>query len=215
MGSLLYLDSSMAIVSKPAGQPVQSKRRSVETVVAEWRRKLAEPVQAVHRIDQPVSGLVVLSRSNETASVLFSLFRERQVGREYLVVVDAEPPEADGVLLDALVTDYTANTARIDENGKESRLSYRFVGPTEHHTVLRVTLDTGRHHQIRAQLAAHGMHVIGDTKYGARRPLRDRSIALHAWRVSVPTPFCMSPVTVCAPLPSSSLWRAVGTLLTV
>lgn len=215
MSTLLYLESSMLIVSKPAGQPVQSKDKRVETVVAEWRQKLDEPVHAVHRIDQPVSGLVVLARSPETAPSLFAAFKERQVGRTYLAVVDKEPPEPEGDLVDAIVTDAQKNKSTIDARGKASRLSYRMIGRTDHHSVLLVRLDTGRHHQIRAQLAAHGMHVIGDAKYGARRSLRDRSIALHAWRITVPTVFCASSITVTAPLPPGSLWRAVGSLLDV
>lgn len=202
----------MVIVSKPAGQPVQSKRDRQETIPAEWRRKLGEPVQVVHRIDQPVSGLVVLARSRETSARLFGLFADHRVDRTYLAVVDADPPESEATLVDAISVDPRSNRSTLQADGKESRLSYRRIGSTDHHTVLLVTLETGRHHQIRAQLAAHGMHVLGDAKYGARRPLRDRSIALHAWRIAIPSPYCRSPITVTAPLPPGSLWRAVGTL---
>lgn len=217
MGTLLYRDSTMIVVSKHAGQPVQSRKTEVESVPHEWHRKLyrkgSPPLQAVHRIDQPVSGAVVLASEREAIPFLFDLFRNGRVRREYLAVVDRAPPEAEGELHDRITTDSRTNRSRIDPQGKRATLSYRTLGRTEHHHVLLVTLGTGRHHQIRVQLAAHGMHVVGDARYGARRPLRDRSIALHAWRVTVPSPYTAIPVGITAPLPHSSLWRAVADLL--
>lgn len=213
MSTLLYLDSTMIVVAKTSGQPVQSRSRQVETLIAEWRRKLDEPLQAVHRIDQRVSGLVVLARSRSAAAYLFERFRDKSVRRWYLAVVDAEPPEAEGELVDFIQVDHGSNRSVIRSTGKESRLFYRQIGRTEHHWVLLVTLDTGRHHQIRVQLAARGMHVLGDTKYGARRPMRDRSIALHAWRMAIPSQWCARPVVLSAPVPDGSLWRSVSTLL--
>ena len=219
MSTLLYRDSTMIIVSKPAGQPVQSKRKEVESVPREWRRKLraeirdSRHIQAVHRIDQPVSGAVVLSLESASIPLLSDLFRNGHVRRWYLAVVDRPPPSTEGELIDAIATDAHSNRSVIRPDGKSARLTYRMFGRTDHHSVLLVRLDTGRHHQIRVQLAAHGMHVVGDAKYGARRALRDRSIALHAWRISIPSPYTQIPITITAPLPTSSLWRAVGALL--
>lgn len=213
MSDLLYLDSTMIVVSKQPGQPVHSRSRSIETVVAEWGRKLGSPVQAVHRIDQPVGGVVVLAPNRAAAAALFGLFKERSVERTYLAVVDGAPPADEGEFIDSIATDAPANRSRVADTGKYSRLRYRFIGRTEHHWVLLVALDTGRHHQIRVQLASRDMHVVGDAKYGARRPMRDRSIALHAWRIAIPSPFTADPIVIAAPLPDTPLWSAVGRLL--
>ncbi len=213
----MYRDSQLLAVSKPCGQPVQTKKKGVATVVSEWNRVLGDtvdsrdPYQAVHRIDQPVSGLVLLAPRSQSAR-LFSLFQSGSITREYIAVVDATPDRSEGEMVDTINENLAGNRSSVSTVGKQARLLYRTVGSTDHHTVLVVSILTGRHHQIRAQFSARGIHVVGDTKYGARRPLRDKGIALHAWRLTIPVEFSSLPLRLTAPFPQSSLWRAVAAL---
>lgn len=218
MSTLVFLDSWLVIVAKYAGEAVQTRDKRRKTVVTEVRERFSESkIQPVHRIDQPVSGTVVLARTASAFSFLQAAFASGEVDRRYLAVVDHPPEPVDGTLEDFLLVPDGENRAgrrsRIVESGtpgaRSARLTYRTLGFTDHHTILLVELDTGRHHQIRAQLAHRGWHVVGDALYGARRPMRDRSIALHAWYVSVPHPFFRERITCSAPLPDSALWRGV------
>lgn len=213
MGTLLYLDSWMAIIAKDAGEAVQSRTDRDATVVARWRRTLGDPsLQAAHRIDQPVSGLVILARNTGAFRDIQESFRTGKVTRHYLAVVTTPPEPREGTLEDALLPRGTGSVVveRGTPGSRVARLHYRTMGSTDHHTILLVTLDTGRHHQIRAQLAHRRWHVAGDARYGARRPMRDRSIALHSWFLSLPHPGPLQQtLTLSADLPDTSLWNAV------
>jgi 23S rRNA pseudouridine1911/1915/1917 synthase len=203
----------MFVVAKPVGQPVQSRDPSAKTLVAEWRARLGTDVQPIHRIDQPVSGCVVFARDRDGAAPLFAAFQNGTIERTYLAVVTGTPPQERDEIADPIAVDDAGNRSRIDQHGKIATLSYRMIGQTTHHSILLVRLATGRHHQIRVQLASRGMSVVGDTKYGARRPLRDGGIALHAWRLRIPSQFTKIPITITAQTPDRSLWRAVDDVL--
>ncbi len=219
MSTLVYLDSWMVIVAKEAGEAVQTKDNAQKSLVQHWREVLGDSrLQPAHRIDQPVSGLVVLSRTTEAFRSLQSAFMDKHVQRYYLAVVDTPPEPAEGVLEDLLEQRGTRTMVVPEgsENGKHARLRYQTVGSTRHHTIVLVTLETGRHHQIRVQLASRGWHVVGDARYGARRSMRDRSIALHGWYLSLPHPgLSLPPVSLTASLPDTPLWRGVGESLTL
>lgn len=220
MGTLIYLDSWMAILAKEAGEPVQARRSHRNTVVDQLRTRLGNTwLQPVHRIDQPVSGTVVLARSREAFSLLHGAIRNGAMHRAYLAVVDAPPQPAQGTLEDHLLPPERSPGRRerrtrvatsAADGSRFARLRYQTLGETDHHTILLVELETGRHHQIRAQLAHRGWHIVGDALYGARRPMRDRSIALHAWYVSVPHPEQADRITCTADLPATPLWQGVA-----
>ncbi|TVR70056.1 MAG: RNA pseudouridine synthase [Spirochaetaceae bacterium] len=225
MGTLIYLDSWLAIVAKEAGEPVQTRDSSLKTVVQELRANLGDSrLQPVHRIDQPVSGAVIFARSGEIFSTIHGAIGRGELHRAYLAVVSTPPEPAQGVLRDHLMVpgDSGASGPRTrrtrvvhsdTEGSRQAVLRYETLGRSDHHTVILVELETGRHHQIRAQLAHRGWHVVGDALYGARRPMRDRSIALHAWYVSVPHPVLPDRITCTADLPATALWKGVGRLL--
>jgi 23S rRNA pseudouridine1911/1915/1917 synthase len=215
MSQLIYLDSDILTVHKDPGEAVTGRNPAGETVLQEWRRKLEEPaLQLIHRIDQPVGGLVLLGRHGDTLAALYESFRNGLVTRSYIAIVTAPPDPQEGVLTDHIETDSRSHTSRIvPEGGKEASLHYRTVGTTTHHTVLEVSLNTGRHHQIRVQLASRGWHILGDTRYGARRPMRDRSIGLFARHLSFPHPRFGITMALTAPVPDSAVWDHVSRII--
>ncbi|SIQ01800.1 23S rRNA pseudouridine1911/1915/1917 synthase [Alkalispirochaeta americana] len=225
MSTLLYLDSWLAVVAKAAGEPVQTRDTRQKTVVATFREALADPgLQPVHRIDQPVSGAVILARTPESFRRIHQSLAEGAIQRRYLAVVTTPPEPAGGVLEDYLLPggmkgSKEGNTRVVSQGtpgGRLSTLRYETIGNTRHHTILLVELGTGRQHQIRAQLAHRGWFVLGDARYGARRPLRDRSIALHSWYLAMPHPLFSGQNLICAAdLPAQGIWQGVTEALSV
>lgn len=225
MSTLLYLDSWLAVVAKEAGEPVQTRDTRQKTVVRAFRDALGDPgLQPVHRIDQPVSGAVVLARTPESFRRIHSSLAEGAVQRRYLAVVTAPPTPAQGVLEDYLVPGGMkggggGNTRVVPAGtpgGRFSTLRYETIGSTRHHTILLIELGTGRQHQIRAQLAHRGWFILGDARYGARRPLKDRSIALHSWYLAMPHPLFPGQELICsADLPARGIWQGVSEALSL
>lgn len=214
MSRLVYLDSDVLVVDKASGEAVQGRRPEQKALLAEWRAALGSPrLQPVHRIDQPVSGLLLLARSPEIFTTLQRSLQEGAVAREYIAVVSSPPSPSAGTLEDRIAVADSGNRSRIDPAGKLSVLEYETIGATDHHTVLRVRLRTGRHHQIRVQLAHRGWHVVGDAKYGARRPLKGGGIALLAYTLAFPHP--TQPVTIAcrAAFPPGGMWEAAAALV--
>ncbi len=223
MKDLLYLDRHLLVIAKDPGDAVESARKGTSTVVQWWRNTLDDRrIQPIHRIDQPVGGIVVLGRTKEAIASLNEQFSLGTVERNYVAVVTTPPDPPAGVLEDRVLQDPTGNRSRIvagsgeesggpaeSERGRVARLTYTTVGNTTHHTVLEVTLHTGRHHQIRVQLAHRGWHILGDTRYGARRPMKDKSIGLWARRISFVHPFTGERLTLYAPAPNGSVWNVV------
>lgn len=214
MSRMVYLDSDVLVIDKASGEAVDGRRADQKTLVQYWRNVLGEPrLQPVHRIDQPVAGLVLLARRPEVFSALHEHLQNGRITREYIAVVDTPPEPASGTLTDRIRVDSSGNRSRIEPSGKSSQLTYETIGATRHHTILRVRLNTGRHHQIRVQLAHRGWHVVGDAKYGARRPLRDGGIALLAYALTFPH-FQQSVEIPCrARFPETPLWSAVGSVV--
>jgi 23S rRNA pseudouridine1911/1915/1917 synthase len=214
MSRLVYLDSDVLVVDKASGEAVQGRRPEQKALLAEWRAAVGSPrMQPVHRIDQPVSGLLLLARSTEVFTTLQHALQNGDVAREYIAVVSTPPDPAAGTLEDRIAVAVRGNRSRIDPAGKLSVLEYETIGSTEHHTVVRIRLRTGRHHQIRVQLAHRGWHVVGDAKYGARRPLKGGGIALLAATLAFPHP--THPVTIAcrASFPAGRMWEAVAAVV--
>lgn len=214
---ILYEDNHLLAVNKPAGLLVQGDRSGDETLLDRARAYLkarhGKPGRVylglVHRLDRPVSGVVLLARTSKAAARLSDQFRGRSVEKVYLAVVEGLPPPAAGEL--------TAHLAsRADEQGRtrlqqspfagsrEARLAYRVLDRGPRTALLEVRPLTGRRHQIRAQLAARGHPIVGDVKYGAR-PSRGGP-ALHAWRLTVAHPVGGRPLVIEAPPPPGWPW---------
>jgi 23S rRNA pseudouridine1911/1915/1917 synthase len=167
--------------------------------------KAPERCEPAHRIDRPVSGIVVFAKNEETLSALTRAFRERRVEKRYLAAVSPAPKEPEATLRHligwnkqkarAFVSnpDPAVRGGKIRRDMKDAVLEYRTIAAGERYAIIEISMETGRHHQIRAQLASIGCPIKGDAKYGARRPNQTGLISLHSWRLTLPAEFGVPP----------------------
>ena len=218
---LLHKDNQLIAFNKPAGLPTQSDKTGDPSLLQLAQNYVKHPLQLLHRLDRPVSGLVLFAQKPTAARELRRQWEEGVVQKTYLALT-ARRPEADsGTLIHYLGKSRHGNFSRaFDQDAphrKKAELRYRILRSTERYHLWEIQPLTGRHHQIRAQLAAINCPVKGDVKYGARRGNRDRSIHLHAWKLSFTHPTSQQKITLQAPPPEKdNLWKAVvGCLLSV
>ncbi len=195
---ILYEDNHLLVVNKPAGlltQPSGTEQDSLESHCKQWiKTKYNKPGQvflhAIHRLDKQVSGIVVFARTTKSLTRLNAAMRQKSYKKCYLALVEKAPNAPEGILEHYLThDDYQANVvAKGHPGAKLSRLQYRILKEFGNYIVLEIELDTGRYHQIRAQLGAIGCPIVGDTKYGSTHPLPQRRIALHHARLELDHP---------------------------
>lgn len=219
---ILFVDNHLLAVNKPAGlvtQPSGAHADSLEFRAKEWlRQAFAKPgsvfLEAVHRIDRPVSGVVLFARTSKALSRLNQSVRERDLRKLYWAIVAGEPRPAQGRLEHWLVHD--SHHARVVPAGAPdahlAALDYRVMGAAAGQALLEVLLHTGRYHQIRVQLAQAGHPILGDTRYGARTELPGGAIALHHRELTVAHPVRREPITLRAPCPDTEPWRRYAAL---
>jgi 23S rRNA pseudouridine1911/1915/1917 synthase len=215
--AILYEDNHLLGVLKPGGMLTQGDRTGDVTALALAKRYLKEKykkpgavfVGLVHRIDRPVSGVLLFARTSKAASRLAKEFHARRVEKTYLAVVHGRMSEGAGELRSWIERDHKRSrlVPRPTAKAKEAGLHYRVLGCRGGFTLLELRPQTGRHHQIRVQLGGISHPVAGDLKYGAGQALPDKTIALHAARLAVKHPIRDETVTVEAPPPSSGPWR--------
>lgn len=213
---ILYEDNHVLGVLKPAGLLAQGDRTGDATALDQAKAYLKQKYQKtgnvylglVHRLDRPVSGVMVLARTSKAASRLARSFHDRDVSKTYLAVVIGEMSEDSGELAGHVERTHTrsrlagAPTAR----SKEAVLAFRVLARGAGTSLVEVTPTTGRHHQIRLQFSAAGHPVLGDMKYKAREPLPDRAIALHAAMLRFPHPVREETVELKAAPPGTPAW---------
>ena len=214
----LYEDNHVIIVYKESGEIVQSDKTGdtplSDIVKAYLKEKYQKPgnvfLGVVHRLDRPVSGLVIFARTSKALSRLNEMFRVGDIHKTYWAITQSAPSENEGELEHWLVRNERQNKSyaytREVPGSKRAVLRYRQLAQGEHYSLLEVTLLTGRHHLIRCQLAAMGCPIKGDLKYGAHRSNPDGSISLMSRRVEFLHPVSKQPISVEAPLPVDSLW---------
>jgi len=192
---ILYEDNHLLVVNKPAGQLIQGDRTGRETLLDEARAWLkttyAKPgnvyLGLVHRLDRTASGVVVLARTSKAAGRLSAEIRSHRPRKIYWALVEGEAP-ISGVWCDRLERkDYTSRIVEAPA-GKEARLSFSRLGFAQGVSLVEITLETGRHHQIRVQCAHRNLPILGDRRYGARRPFAAESIALHSRKMEIGHP---------------------------
>jgi len=223
---VVYEDNHIIIVSKQSGEIVQGDKTGdtplSETVKQYLKEKYNKPGEVflgvVHRLDRPVSGLVVFARTSKALSRLNRMFAEGQVHKTYWAIVESGKlkvkSEAFTLLTHWLVRNEQQNKSYAYErevsHSKKATLQYRVIGLGDRYTLLEVELLTGRHHQIRCQLSAVGCPIKGDLKYGAKRSNPDGSISLLSRRVEFVHPVSKEVIAVEAPLPTDGLWQALA-----
>ena len=221
--TVLYEDNHLIAVAKKAGDIVQGDKTGdvplSDLVKAYLKDKYQKPgnvyLGVVHRLDRPVSGVVLFAKTSKALPRLNKMFAEHQaVKKTYLAIVANRPPQQEGTLTHWLTRNEQQNTARAYDRevpgSKKAVLDYRIVAQSERYFLLEIELKTGRHHQIRCQLATMGCPIKGDLKYGAPRSNPDGSISLHAWRLWLEHPVSHTHITIEAPVPDDRLWKEIS-----
>lgn len=219
--TVVYEDNHIIIVNKTASEIVQGDKTGdvplSETVKQYLKEKYHKPgnvfIGVTHRLDRPVSGLVVFAKTSKALSRLNEMFKNSEVKKTYWAIVKQTPAETEGELVNYLVRNEKQNKSYaydIEKPGsKKAILHYRLIARSDNYCLLEVDLKTGRHHQIRCQLAKMGCPIKGDLKYGFPRSNPDGSICLHARRVRFVHPVSKELIDVVAPVPSDNLWRSL------
>ena len=198
---MLYEDNHVIGINKRVGDIVQGDKTGdiplSEHLKAYLKKKYNKPGEAylgvVHRLDRPTTGVVLFAKTSKALSRLNAMFADKaQVQKTYWALVDAMPPATEGTLTHWLVRNEKQNKSvahnKEVQQSKKAVLHYKLLKSFDHYHLLEIDLITGRHHQIRAQLAAIGLHIKGDLKYGAKRSNPDGGICLHAYKLTFEHP---------------------------
>ena len=215
---ILYEDNHILIFNKISGEIVQGDKTGdeplSETLKAFIANRDAKPGQVFmgvpHRLDRPVSGIVVFAKTSKALERLAAMFRDGNVHKTYWALCCNAPAVPEGELQDWMVRNEKQNKSYITRerpDAKLARLRYRLVGHSDRYHLLEVQLLTGRHHQIRCQLSHLGCVIKGDLKYGAPRSNPDAGICLHSYKVEFVHPVKKEPLCIIAPLPRS--WKGI------
>jgi 23S rRNA pseudouridine1911/1915/1917 synthase len=223
---ILYEDDAFIAVNKPALLPTQPDLTGAVSLLDFLDAHLDKKSYLLHRIDRPTSGVVLFAKNEIAAAHLNQQFQNRETQKLYLAVVEkpavseqsASKPLNQGDLVHYLIENKEKNRSYITEptrkDAKRAELSFILRGVSDRYNLLEITLKTGRHHQIRAQLSAIGCPIKGDVKYGARRRNADRSIHLHAWKLTFFHPFLNKKIDLIAKLPNDILWQFFDEMIT-
>lgn len=220
--TVLHEDNHLIIVNKRAGEIVQGDKTGdtpLSDIVKAWiKEKYQKPgnvyLGVVHRLDRPVSGVVLFAKTSKALPRLNAMFAEHnKVQKTYWAIVQNRPQKAEGTLTHWLTRHEKTNTARAYDkevpNSKKAVLDYKLIASSERYHLLEVHLHTGRHHQIRCQLAKMGCPIKGDLKYGSPRSNPDGSISLHARKLTLEHPVSHEQISITAPVPIDRLWQEI------
>lgn len=218
--TVLYEDNHIIIVNKTVSEIVQGDKtgdKPLSEIVKEWlKEKYNKPGNVfcgvTHRLDRPVSGIVVFAKTSKALPRLNEMFKNKEVQKTYWAIVKHKPQEANGTLINYLIKNEKQNKSYAYDtekpNSKKAILHYKLIAQSDKYNLLEIDLETGRHHQIRCQLAKMGCVIKGDLKYGADRSNPDGGISLHARKVSFIHPVSKNLIEVTAPVPNDNLWKA-------
>ena len=224
--TVLYEDNHIIAVNKTCNEIVQGDKTGdtplSETVKAYIKEKYNKPGEVflgvTHRLDRPTSGVVLFARTSKALTRLNEMFKSHeQIRKTYWAIVQGAPKQSEARLENWLVRNEAQNKSYIAKPGakeaKQAILSYKTLAKGENYTLLEVNLETGRHHQIRCQLAAIGCPIKGDLKYGAKRSNPDGGICLHARQIEFIHPVSKQNICITAPVPNDSLWQQFAALV--
>ena len=220
---VLYEDNHIIAVNKTCNEIVQGDKTGdtplSEIVKAYIKDKYNKPgavfLGVTHRLDRPTSGVVLFARTSKALTRLNEMFKSHeQIKKTYWAIVQGCPKVPEARLENYLTRNETLNKSFIAKpNAKEAKLAiltYKTLVRGEHYSLLEINLETGRHHQIRCQLAAIGCPVKGDLKYGAKRSNPDGGISLHARQIAFIHPVKKENICITAPVPDDSLWQQLS-----
>ncbi|WP_067146290.1 RluA family pseudouridine synthase [Pseudotamlana agarivorans] len=217
---VLYEDNHIIVVNKRAGDIVQGDKtgdKPLSDVVKEYiKDKYNKPgnvyLGTVHRLDRPTTGLVIFAKTSKVLPRLNKLFISKDIQKTYWAVVKNQPPKTADTLTHWLVKNPKNNKSKAHDKevtgSKKAVLHYKVIKKLDHYFLLEINLETGRHHQIRSQLATIGCSIKGDLKYGFDRSNKDASIHLHAKHIEFIHPVKKEAITIDAPLPEDVIWKA-------
>lgn len=218
--TVLYEDNHIIIVNKVPGEIVQGDKtgdQPLSEMVKEYlKEKYNKPGNVfcgvTHRLDRPTSGAVVFAKTSKALSRLNDMFRDGEVDKTYWAIVKDRPPKEEDHLIHYLIKNEKTNKSNAytseKPHTKKAVLHYRLIAASQNYCLLEIDLETGRHHQIRVQLAKIGCPIKGDLKYGAARSNPDGSISLHARTISFIHPVSKEKILVTAPVPGDNLWKS-------
>jgi len=217
--TVLYEDNHLIIVNKSCGEIVQSDTTGdtpLEQTVKDYlKSKYDKPGEVflgvVHRVDRPVSGIVVFARTTKAQVRLNRMLQEKRIKKNYWAIVKDLPPDETGTLIHYIIRNTKTNRSYAHPkerlNSKKAILHYRHIASSDRYRLLEIDLETGRHHQIRCQLSAIGCPIRGDLKYGYPRSNPNGGISLHARQIQFTHPVKEDEINLTAPLPDDPLWN--------
>ncbi len=220
---IVYEDNHIIVVNKHSGEIVQGDKTGdkplVDTVKEYIKEKYAKPGNVFlgipHRLDRPVSGLVIFAKTSKALSRLSTMFRDGEVHKTYWAITKNAPVPAEGTLTNWLTRNEKQNKSYAYDHevpsSKKAILKYKTLTRSQNYTLVEINLLTGRHHQIRCQLGHIGCPIKGDLKYGAQRSNADGSISLFSHHVDFIHPVSKEHISLTAPLPEDNLWKAIAT----
>lgn len=223
---ILYEDNHIIAVNKTCSEIVQGDKTGDEPLSEQIKAYLKETYAkpgnvfcgVTHRLDRPVSGVVLFAKTSKALARLNEMFQQHLIHKTYWAIVKNVPPEPEGTLEHFLIRNEKQNKAYAYDTHKSSsklaRLKYRTIAKSDNYTLLEIELETGRHHQIRCQLAKIGCPIKGDLKYGAARSNPDGGISLHARSLEFEHPVTHKTVKITAPVPNDKLWHDITQTIT-
>lgn len=217
---ILYEDNHLLVINKLCGELVQGDDTGDVTLADMAKQYLKETYHKEgnvylgipHRLDRPTSGIVVYAKTEKALIRLNEMFKGSSVKKIYWAIVDKLPSQEEGTLIHYIIRDTKQNKSiatPIERKGsKLAKLDYRLIASSKTYHLLEIQLHTGRHHQIRAQLAAIGLHIKGDLKYGFPRSNPDGGICLHARKITFSHPVKKTEIELIADPAPDALWQA-------
>lgn len=215
---VLYEDRQLLAVSKPQGLVAEYEphlKFSLESMALNYIRSKEKYPQKCfiglpHRLDRPVSGVVLLAKKKSALKMLVEIFAKREIEKTYLAIVENQPPQLEDELVNWLVKDTEKRKAIIYptqvRDAMRVVLQYQQVAQNQQGYLLQIKLITGKFHQIRAQLANMGCPIVGDAHYGSTKPYKENAIGLHARSLKLVHPITNEPLDITAPLPDDEMW---------
>lgn len=218
---ILYEDNHLLVINKKAGEISQSDKTGDVCIPDKYKALIAQrdkkPGQVFlglpHRLDRPVSGILIMAKTSKALSRLSEYFKNKNISKTYWALTCEKPPKESDFLEDFIIRNekqnksYVCKENRYDKNAKFCRLRYALLTSTKNYHLLQIELYTGRHHQIRCQLANIGCHIKGDLKYGAKRSNPNAGICLHSRKVDFIHPVKKNKLIIEAPVPDD--WKGI------